>query len=134
MGLMLLVVAAAAVLAVVQDARSLAVLGIIGGFLAPILAGSDSGRHVDLFSYYLVLDFGIVFVAWRKAWRELNLLAFLFTFVIGTIWGGLNYKPALFSTTEPFLIVWPGAHSAWARSILCCGWGCGALSVSISRF
>ncbi|MDD4965729.1 DUF2339 domain-containing protein [Halothiobacillus sp.] len=104
MGLMLLVVAAAAVLAVVQDARSLAVLGIIGGFLAPILAGSDSGRHVDLFSYYLVLDFGIVFVAWRKAWRELNLLAFLFTFVIGTIWGGLNYKPALFSTTEPFLI------------------------------
>ncbi|WP_298219341.1 DUF2339 domain-containing protein [Halothiobacillus sp.] len=104
MGLMLLVVAAAAVLAVVQDARSLAALGIVGGFLAPILAGSDSGRHVDLFSYYLVLDFGIVFVAWRRAWRELNLLAFLFTFVIGTIWGGLNYKPALFSTTEPFLI------------------------------
>ena len=104
MRLMLLVVAAAAVLAVVQNARSLAALGIIGGFLAPILAGSDSGRHVDLFSYYLVLDFGIVFVAWRKAWRELNLLAFLFTFVIGTIWGGLNYKPALFSTTEPFLI------------------------------
>ncbi len=104
MGLMLLIVAAAAVLAVAQDARSIAALGIIGGFLAPILAGSDSGRHVDLFSYYLVLDFGIVFVAWRKAWRELNLLAFLFTFVIGTIWGVLKYEPALFSTTEPFLI------------------------------
>lgn len=104
MGLMLLIVAAAAALAVIQDARSLAVLGIVGGFLAPILAGSDSGRHVDLFSYYLVLDFGIVFVAWRKAWRELNLLAFLFTFVIGTVWGLLKYEPALFSTTEPFLI------------------------------
>jgi uncharacterized membrane protein len=104
MGLMLLIVAAAAVLAVVQDARSLAALGIIGGFLAPILAGTNSGRHVDLFSYYLVLDFGIVFVAWRKAWRELNLLAFLFTFVIGTAWGVLKYEPNLFSTTEPFLI------------------------------
>ncbi|MHB9020262.1 MAG: DUF2339 domain-containing protein [Halothiobacillus sp.] len=104
LALMLMIVAAAAVLAIRQDACSLAVLGIVGGFLAPILAGSHGGQHVDLFSYYLVLDFGIVLIAWRKAWRLLNLLAFVFTFVIGTAWGTLDYKPAFFSTTEPFLI------------------------------
>jgi len=102
--LMLAVVLLAAWLAVVQDARSLAVLGIVGGFLAPILTGSDSGRHVELFTFYLLLDVGIVLVAWFKAWRELNLLGFLFTFVIGTVWGVLKYRPELFATTEPFLI------------------------------
>lgn len=102
--LMLAVVAGAAALAVLQDARSLAALGIVGGFLAPVLAGTDSGRHTELFTYYLLLDLGILFVAWRKAWRELNLLGFLFTFVIGTAWGVLRYQAALFATTEPFLI------------------------------
>jgi uncharacterized membrane protein len=102
--LMLAVVAGAAALAVLQDARSLAALGIVGGFLAPVLAGTDSGRHTELFTYYLLLDLGILFVAWRKAWRELNLLGFVFTFVIGTAWGVLRYEPALFATTEPFLV------------------------------
>ncbi len=104
LGLMLLLVFAAAVLAIVQDAKSLAILGITGGFLAPILAGSNTGSHVDLFSYYLILNFGIVLIAWRKAWRVLNLMAFVFTFVIGTLWGVLRYRPELFASTEPFLI------------------------------
>ncbi|WP_407275458.1 DUF2339 domain-containing protein [Halothiobacillus sp. DCM-1] len=104
LGLMLLVVALAAALAIVQDARSLAVLGISGGFLAPILVGDTEGSHVELFSYYLILNSGIVAIAWRKAWRGLNLLAFLFTFVIGTAWGVLSYQPTLFASTEPFLL------------------------------
>ncbi|ANJ67968.1 hypothetical protein A9404_11805 [Halothiobacillus diazotrophicus] len=102
--LMMGVVILAAALAVVQDARSLAVLGVVGGFLAPILTGSNSGRHVELFTFYLLLDVGIVLVAWFKAWRELNLLGFVFTFVIGTVWGVLKYRPELFASTEPFLI------------------------------
>lgn len=104
MGLMLVVVGLAAWLAMTQDSRSLAMLGISGGFLAPILAGRADGSHIDLFSYYLMLNLGIVIIAWRKAWRGLNLLAFLFTFVIGTAWGVLSYQPELFASTEPFLI------------------------------
>ncbi|HUM99431.1 MAG: DUF2339 domain-containing protein [Halothiobacillaceae bacterium] len=104
LGLMLGVVAAAAMLALVQNAKSLAILGITGGFLAPILAGSPTGSHVDLFSYYLILDLSIVLIAWRKAWRALNLIAFIFTFVVGTLWGVLRYRPEWFATTEPFLI------------------------------
>jgi hypothetical protein len=40
-----------------------------------------------------------------KAWRSLNLLGFVFTFIVGVAWGGLSYQPALFSSTEPFLIL-----------------------------
>lgn len=103
--LMLAAVVLAALLAILQDARSLAALGVAGGFLAPVLTATESGRHVELFSYYALLNLGILLIAWRKAWRELNLLGFLFTFVIGTAWGVLCYRSQDFATTEPFLIL-----------------------------
>ena len=103
----LLVVLAAfsAALAILQNSQSFALLAVTGGFLAPILASTGQGDHVVLFSYYAVLNGGIVAIAWFKAWRPLNLAGFLFTFVIGTAWGVLSYKPGLFASTEPFLIL-----------------------------
>jgi uncharacterized membrane protein len=92
-------------LAVLQDSRALAVLGVSGGFLAPILASTGSGSHVFLFSYYSLLNLGIAGIAWFRAWRVLNLLGFAFTFVIGLSWGWRFYRPEYFTTTEPFLIV-----------------------------
>ncbi|MBI9092898.1 MAG: DUF2339 domain-containing protein [Desulfobacterium sp.] len=102
---MLCLVALSGILAVLQDAKSLAVSGIIGGFLAPVLISTGSGSHVTLFSYYALLNLGIVGIAWHKAWRELNLIGFVFTFVIASLWGGRYYQPLYFSTTEPFLIL-----------------------------
>jgi uncharacterized membrane protein len=60
---------------------------------------------VLLFSYYAILNLGILAVAWYKAWRPLNLVGFAFTFGIGTLWGASYYQPALFTSTEPFLIL-----------------------------
>ncbi len=92
-------------LAVLQDARALASIGTAGGFAAPILASTGQGSHVMLFSYYAVLNLSVVGTAWFKAWRELNLVGFLFTFTIGAAWGVLVFRPHQFSTTEPFLIL-----------------------------
>ena len=103
--LLLVVTAAAGSLAVLQDARSLAVLGIVGGFMAPVLVSTRTDNHVALFSYYAILNLAIVGIAWFKAWRELNVLGFLFTFGIGALWGYKAYTPAHFATTEPFLIL-----------------------------
>ncbi|MEJ2061102.1 MAG: DUF2339 domain-containing protein [Gammaproteobacteria bacterium] len=102
--LMVVLVALTSALAVLEDARSLAVLAAVGGFLAPVLI-SSGGSHVHLFTYYAVLDAGILGIAWFKAWRELNLLGFIFTFVIGAMWGYRAYRPEHFATTEPFLIL-----------------------------
>lgn len=99
------VAAFSALLAIRQDAMALAVVGVAGGFMAPILASTGGGSHVMLFSYYAVLNAGIFFTAAYKAWRPLNLLGFVFTFVIGLVWGGQFYKPDYFSTTEPFLVL-----------------------------
>ena len=92
-------------LAILQNARGLAVAGSVGGFLAPVLMATGGGSHVLLFSYYALLNCGILAIAWFKSWRELNLTGFVFTFGIAALWGAKAYVPAHFATTEPFLIL-----------------------------
>lgn len=104
-GLMVAIVVLSSALALLQDSRSLAAFGLSGGFLAPILTSTGGGSHVMLFSYYALLNMGILGIAWFKAWRELNLLGFAFTFIIGAAWGVKFYVPEQFATTEPFLIL-----------------------------
>ena len=103
--LLALIAALSAILAILQNSMSFALLALSGGFLAPVLASTGQGSHVVLFSYYAVLNAGIVAIAWFKAWRPLNVAGFVFTFAIGTAWGVLKYRPADFATTEPFLIL-----------------------------
>jgi len=92
----------AALMSITQDAKSLAVFGILGGFLggflAPVLASSGGGSHVMLFSYYAILNAGIVAIVWFKAWRALTLMAFAFTFIISVAWGVTRYQAELFGT------------------------------------
>ncbi|XOZ34832.1 DUF2339 domain-containing protein [Halomonadaceae bacterium KBTZ08] len=94
-----------AALAILQDARGLAAFAAGGGFMAPVLASTGEGSHVLLFGYYAVLNAGIVGIAYFRAWRELNLIAFMFTFVIATAWGVASYEPAHYASTQPFLIL-----------------------------
>ncbi|HET9034281.1 MAG TPA: DUF2339 domain-containing protein [Dokdonella sp.] len=103
--LMLILVAGVCVLAVLQDALALAVLGILAGFAAPILISTGSGNHVALFSYYALLNIAVFAIAWKRSWRILNLIGFFFTYAIGTLWGVLSYRGNLFNSTEPFLLL-----------------------------
>ena len=101
--LLILLTAFTCLLAVLQDAVWLAVFGIVGGFAAPILASTGHGSHVALFSYYAVLNAGILAIALKRSWRLLNLLGFAFTFVIGTAWGVLRYRPEDYASVQGFL-------------------------------
>ncbi|HEY7700176.1 MAG TPA: DUF2339 domain-containing protein, partial [Vicinamibacteria bacterium] len=104
-GLLVLFVTLSAVLAIAQDSLALATLATVGGFLAPVLTSTGQGSHVALFSYYALLNAGILATAWFRSYRLLNLLGFLFTFVISASWGYRYYRPEYFETTEPFLVV-----------------------------
>jgi uncharacterized membrane protein len=103
-GLVLVLVAGGALLAVLQNAVALAVLAFVGGYLAPVLISTGSGDHVALFSYYAVLNLAVLAIAWFRPWRALNLVGFAFTFAIGTAWGAKYYRPELFASVEPFLV------------------------------
>ena len=103
-GLMFIIVMLGAALAVLQNAQVLALMATAGGFLAPILTSDGSGNHVGLFSFYLLLNIGILTIAWFKTWRLLNWVGFVFTFVITSAWGVLKYEPHLYASTQPFLL------------------------------
>ncbi|UVM45066.1 DUF2339 domain-containing protein [Pseudomonas brassicacearum] len=105
LGLLVAVTVFSAILAITQNALGLAAAAALGGFAAPILTSTGSGNHVALFSYFILLNAGILAIAWFKAWRLLNLIGFVGTFGIGFAWGMRSYTPELLWSTEPFLIL-----------------------------
>ena len=104
LGLLVAVTVFSALLAIKQDSLALACAAALGGFAAPILTSTGAGSHVALFSYFLLLNAGILAIAWFKAWRLLNVIGFVGTFSIGFTWGLRAYTPDLLASTEPFLI------------------------------
>lgn len=104
-GLLVAVTVFSAILAITQDALGLAAAAALGGFAAPLLASTGAGSHVALFSYFALLNAGILAIAWFKAWRLLNVIGFTGTFGIGFAWGLRSYTPELLWSTEPFLIL-----------------------------
>lgn len=90
-------------IALLQNSQTMAFIGFAGAFAAPVLASTGQGDHVGLFSYYLLLNCGILGVAALRAWRPLNLLGFFATFGIATAWGVLQYRAEHLETTLPFL-------------------------------
>ncbi|MVV48640.1 DUF2339 domain-containing protein [Pseudomonas sp. PB120] len=105
LGLLVAVTVFSAILAITQDSLALACAAALGGFAAPILTSTGAGNHVALFSYFALLNAGIMAIAWFKAWRLLNLIGFVGTFGIGFAWGLRSYTPELLWSTEPFLVL-----------------------------
>ena len=86
------------------DSQAFAGLAIAGGFLAPMLT-STRGAPLPLFGYFAILNGAIFALAWRRAWRALNVLGFVFTFALGLFWGERYYASEHFATVEPFLVL-----------------------------
>jgi uncharacterized membrane protein len=102
--LLALIAASSVALAIRADAQPLAGLAVAGGFLAPMLT-NVTGDPALLFGYFAILNAAILALAWVRSWRALNLLGFIFTFVLGSIWAYRYYRPPYFATVEPFLVL-----------------------------
>lgn len=91
---MAIVTAVAFFLAVRMDAQVIVVLGLLGGFLTPILLSTGVDNPSGLFGYVAVLNFGIAAVALRKRWEYLILLAAAGTVLMQFGWAGKFFEPA----------------------------------------
>ncbi len=69
--LMALITAAAFLLAVRLDALVVAILGMLGGFLTPLLLSTGQDNPLGLFGYVALLDAGLVAVALHRRWTFL---------------------------------------------------------------
>ena len=61
-----------------------------------------TGDPALLFGYFAILNAAILALAWVRSWRALNLLGFVFTFVLGSIWAYRYYRPLVFRDGRAF--------------------------------
>ena len=83
---MALITAAAFGLAMRLDARVVAILGLVGGFLTPHLLSTGRPPTLALFGYVGVLYLGLLAVAVERRWKELPLLGALGVFATQWNW------------------------------------------------
>ena len=85
-------------LALRYESLVIALLGIIGAFLAPILMGRDIPEPWLVLVYILVVDLGILGVSTFRHWRWFTLVGMSGTYGIFALWLGH------FDTTAPILV------------------------------
>jgi type II secretory pathway pseudopilin PulG len=109
-GCMVAVTAAGVALAVLYDALPMAMLAVLGGLLTPWLLSTGKDARDSLFTYLLLLDLGVLAVAFFRGWRLLDALALAGTFVLYGGWYDkfYDYKPAGMAPA----LAWLGAFYA----------------------
>ncbi|MCB6635642.1 DUF2339 domain-containing protein [Bacteroides faecis] len=70
------------ILSVLYDRRELAIISLVGGFLAPFIVSSGDGNYMVLFTYISILNLGMFGLSIYKKWGELPVIAFVFTYVV----------------------------------------------------
>lgn len=84
--LMALITATAFMLAVRLNALVVAILGMLGGFLTPVLISTGVDNPLGLFGYIAILDAGLLLVALNRRWLFLAGLAALGTVLLQIGW------------------------------------------------
>jgi uncharacterized membrane protein len=64
----------------------LAILAILGGFGSPFMVSTGEGNYVVLFTYILILDAGMLILAYFKKWHPVNIIAYAFTILLFGSW------------------------------------------------
>jgi len=101
--LMILITMLTCLMAIIYDNRFLAILGLIGGFLTPILLSTGRANHLALLSYMTILNLGIFAIAFFKRWHILTSLGFVATYLLYTGWHLNHYSRAHFWIAIIFL-------------------------------
>ena len=76
----------AGVMSVYLRSPYIAVMGLVGGYLVPVIAGRDSGFSLGLDLYLLVLNLGAFYVSRKRLWSALDFLASMQAVVMCFVW------------------------------------------------
>lgn len=80
------------IIAVVYDRRELAIISLVGGFLAPFIVSSGEGNYLVLFTYMSILNLGMFGLSVYKKWSELPIISFVFSYLITGIFIIFSYS------------------------------------------
>ncbi len=86
--MMLVITAFSVFISVAYNRIELAALSIIGGFAVPFMVSTGQGNYKVLFTYILILDLGMLVLAYLKKWNLINILTYAFTVLLYSAWLG----------------------------------------------
>ena len=73
-------------LSVSYNRVELAVLSLLGGIATPFMVSTGAGNYQVLFTYILILNTGMLVLAYLKGWKILNWIAYSFTVILFGGW------------------------------------------------
>lgn len=106
---MIVITSAGITLSLRYSALSTAAIGILGGFLTPIMLSTGENRPVSLFSYILLLDIGTLLTAYFRGWRSISVASVVGTIIIYSAWHekfySLDQRALAFGITTVFFLL-----------------------------
>ena len=84
--LMVGITAFSSLISLSYNRKELAVLSLIGGFAVPFMVSTGQGNYVVLFTYILILNIGILALAYYKKWGIINIFSYVFTIILFGAW------------------------------------------------
>ncbi|SHK23076.1 DUF2339 domain-containing protein [Chryseobacterium polytrichastri] len=64
----------------------LIIFSLFGGFLAPLMISTGESNYLFLFTYIMVLNVGMLTIAFLKQWKSVGWISFIFTTVYLSYW------------------------------------------------
>ena len=92
-GLMLVFTVFGVVAALNYNKQVIAHIGLVGAYAVPFLLSNNSGNALALFTYMVIINIGILIIAFKKYWKPLYYSTFIATWLIYTAWFVSNYNP-----------------------------------------
>lgn len=69
----------AVALSLLYNRQEVAVIALIGGLTSPLMVSTGHANYHGLFIYLVILNAGLLVIAYRKSWRILNVSTFVLT-------------------------------------------------------
>ena len=120
--LLAVVVTAAVLLALRYESIVIAIIGLVGAFISPVLLGTDLPDERFVLGYILLVDIGILAISAFRNWRWLTLVGWVGSYGVFSYWlfGFSGYDPvfahiALTGIFLSFAAATPLFHILWRR-------------------
>ncbi|MBN2713052.1 MAG: DUF2339 domain-containing protein [Planctomycetes bacterium] len=92
-------------LAILHNAPPIAILAVLGGLATPLLVSTGNNSRDALFTYLLLLDLGVLGVAFFRSWRVLDAITIAGTYFLYSGWFGKYYDEPQLDAALLWLLV-----------------------------
>lgn len=80
--ILIIITCIAVALSLFYDKQELAIIALVGGLSSPFMISGEQPNYHALFIYLILLNVGLLVMAYNKAWRVLNASAFGLTVIV----------------------------------------------------